>query len=77
MRQRIQIDRRVRFGRGVRPHVGLNHRRDPSGAAPPWHRRRISEENSPKLRCWLCSLIKPNVAASQKQVVPPLPSTTS
>jgi len=35
------------------------------------------EENSPKLRCWLCSWMRPNVAASQKQVVPPLPSTTS
>ena len=35
------------------------------------------EENSPKLRCWLCAAISPNVAASQKQVVPPLPSTTS
>ena len=35
------------------------------------------EENSPKLRCWLCSSISPNVAASQKQVVPPLPRTTS
>ncbi len=35
------------------------------------------EENSPKLRCWLCSSISPKVAASQKQVVPPLPSTTS
>ncbi len=35
------------------------------------------EENSPKLRCWLCSSMSPNVAASQKQVVPPLPRTTS
>ena len=33
------------------------------------------EENSPKERCWLCSSIRPKVAASQKQVVPPLPST--
>ncbi len=35
------------------------------------------EENSPKLRCWLCSSTRPNAAASQKQVVPPLPRTTS
>ena len=35
------------------------------------------EENSPKLRCWLCASISPKVAASQKHVVPPLPSTTS
>ena len=35
------------------------------------------DENSPKLRCWLCSSMRPKVAASQKQVVPPLPSTTS
>ena len=35
------------------------------------------EENSPKLRCWLCSSTRPKVAASQKHVVPPLPRTTS
>ncbi len=35
------------------------------------------DENSPKLRCWLFVSIRPKVAASQKQVVPPLPSTTS
>ena len=35
------------------------------------------EENSPKLRCWLFSLISPKVAMSQNAVAPPLPSTTS
>ena len=35
------------------------------------------EENSPKDRCWLLRSIRPKVAMSQKQVVPPLPSTTS
>jgi len=35
------------------------------------------DENSPKLRCWLLVSMRPNVAASQKQVVPPLPRTTS
>ena len=35
------------------------------------------DENSPKLRCWLLRSMRPKVAASQKQVVPPLPSTTS
>ena len=35
------------------------------------------EENSPKLRCWLFCSISPKVAASQKHVVPPFPSTTS
>ncbi len=35
------------------------------------------EENSPKLRCWLFCSMRRKVAASQKQVVPPLPSTTS
>ena len=35
------------------------------------------EENSPKLRCWLFSRIRPKVAMSQKHVAPPLPSTTS
>ena len=35
------------------------------------------DENSPKLRCWLCASISPKVAASQKHVVPPLPRTTS
>ena len=34
-------------------------------------------ENSPKLRCWECSRISPNVAASQNALVPPLPSTTT
>ena len=31
------------------------------------------DENSPKVRCWLFASIRPKVAASQKQVVPPLP----
>ena len=35
------------------------------------------DENSPKLRCWLRCSMRPKVAASQKQVVPPLPRTTS
>ena len=35
------------------------------------------EENSPKLRCWLFSRIRPKVAMSQNAVAPPLPSTTS
>ena len=35
------------------------------------------EENSPKVRCWLRRSMRPNVATSQKTVVPPLPSTTS
>ena len=34
-------------------------------------------ENAPKLRCWLRVSIRPNTAASQNPVVPPLPSTTS
>ncbi len=35
------------------------------------------DENSPKDRCWLRRSIRPKVAASQKAVVPPLPSRTS
>ena len=35
------------------------------------------DENSPKLRCWLLRSMRPKVAASQKQVVPPLPRATS
>jgi hypothetical protein len=34
-------------------------------------------ENSPKDRCWLRFSMSPKVAASQKAVVPPLPSATS
>ncbi len=34
-------------------------------------------ENSPKTRCWLRCSTSPNVATSQKTVVPPLPSTIS
>ena len=34
-------------------------------------------ENSPKAQCWLRRSIRPNVAASQNAVVPPLPSSTS
>ena len=33
-------------------------------------------ENSPKLRCCECHRIRPNAAASQNAVVPPLPSAT-
>ena len=33
------------------------------------------EENSPNTRCWLRRSISPNVATSQKTVVPPLPSS--
>ena len=35
------------------------------------------DENSPKLRCWLLRSMRPKVAASQKQVVPPLPRATT
>ena len=35
------------------------------------------EENSPNDRCWLRLSMRQKVAMSQKQVVPPLPSTTS
>ena len=35
------------------------------------------EENSPKERCWLWRSTRQKVAASQKQVVPPLPRSTS
>ena len=58
----------------------------PTGASMTWGSLRCGaaaaheanlEENSPKLRCWLWDSISPKVAASQKQVVPPLPSTTS
>ena len=35
------------------------------------------EENSPKVRCWLRRSMSPNVATSQKTVVPPFPSRTS
>ncbi|SLI21922.1 Uncharacterised protein [Mycobacteroides abscessus subsp. abscessus] len=34
-------------------------------------------ENSPLVRCSERSRIRPNAAASQNAVVPPLPSTTS
>ena len=35
------------------------------------------DENSPNDRCWLRRSIRPKMAASQKAVVPPLPSSTS
>ena len=35
------------------------------------------EENSPNVRCWLFSRIRPWVATSQNAVAPPLPKTTS
>ena len=35
------------------------------------------DENSPNTRCWLRCSIRPKTAASQKTVVPPLPSSTS
>ena len=47
---------------------------DSHGARPAMAANRA--ENSPKLRCWACRRISPNAAASQKALVPPLPSTT-
>jgi hypothetical protein len=35
------------------------------------------DENSPNTRCWLRRSMRPNTAASQNTVVPPLPSRTS
>ncbi len=35
------------------------------------------EENSPKVRCCARSRTRPNAAASQKHVLPPLPRATS
>ena len=35
------------------------------------------DENSPNDRCWLRCSIRPKIAASQKAVVPPLPTSTS
>ncbi len=58
----------------------------PGGASMTWGSSRNGaalaavanfDENSPKLRCWLFFSMSPNVAASQNNVVPPLPSSIS
>ena len=75
--ERVDVDAGVADG----PRVGAGRRCDDLGCvevrrARP-RRRRTWTENSPKTRCWLRCSIRPNVAASQNAVVPPLPSTTS
>ena len=76
MGQGVEVDVRVGHRVGVGAHRGV----DDLGVLEVGGGRGAAanfEENSPKLRCWLCSSISPKVAASQKQVVPPLPRTTS
>ena len=77
VRPRVGVDALLGDRLGQRARVALDHRGRRRATARSAAALANFEENSPKVRCWLLSRIRPKVAMSQNAVAPPLPSTTS
>ena len=81
--RRLVVREGVRRRRPPRPaaRVGARARRRSRsgrrGTAPPWRPWRTSRRTRRRTRCCARCSIRPNVAMSQKAVVPPLPRMTS
>ena len=75
--QRVEVDRVVGPRERVRAHLGLDDLGVLEVRAPPSRTRRTSRRTRRSSGAGSAPRSRPNVAASQKQVVPPLPRTTS